>query len=145
MVKSLPRTNFSHLLTTSSIVGRFFGSCRQQPSRRFQISAVRPIAWAFPGISGLPPCEMRSATSSFSCPSNGILPVKTSTASIAKANTSSALDSTTGMALPLRAGDMISGASHLEVPTDPGVVATVKLGSELMSASPYSVKRARPP
>jgi len=39
---------------------------------------------------------------------------------------------------------MISGASHLEVPTAPGVAATVKLGSELMGASPYSVKRARP-
>jgi len=39
---------------------------------------------------------------------------------------------------------MISGASHLEVPTAPGVAATVKLGSELTGASPYSVKRARP-
>ena len=39
---------------------------------------------------------------------------------------------------------MISGASHLEVPTAPGVAATVKLGSELTGASPYSVKQARP-
>ena len=39
---------------------------------------------------------------------------------------------------------MISGASHLEVPTAPGVAATVKLGSEMMGANPYSVKRARP-
>jgi len=31
---------------------------------------------------------------------------------------------------------MISGASHLEVPTAPGVAATVKLGSETMGASP---------
>jgi len=31
---------------------------------------------------------------------------------------------------------MISGASHLEVPTAPGVTATVKLGSELMGANP---------
>ena len=39
---------------------------------------------------------------------------------------------------------MISGANHLEVPTAPGVAATVKLGSEFMGANPYSVKRARP-
>jgi len=31
---------------------------------------------------------------------------------------------------------MISGASHLEVPTAPGVAATVKLGSELIGANP---------
>ena len=137
-------TNFPHLLTISSIVGRVLGSCCQQLSMSCHTSTVRPIAWEFRGISGLPPCEMRCATSSFFCPSNGILPVKTSAANIPKANTSAALDSTAIMALPLRAGGMISGASHLEVPTDPGVAATVKLGSELMGASPYSVKRAWP-
>ena len=40
---------------------------------------------------------------------------------------------------------MISGAGHLEDPTAPGVATTVKLGSEFMGASPYSVRRARPP
>ena len=48
------------------------------------------------------------------------------------------------MVVPLRAGAIISGDSHLEVPMDPGVAAAVKLGSEMMGANPYSVKRARP-
>lgn len=137
-------TNFRHFLTTSSIVGRFLGSCCQQVSRSFHISVVRPTARAFLGFSGLPPREIRNTTASFLSSSNGTLPVKTSTASIANENTSAALDSVTGIALPLREGVMISGASHLETPTAPGVAATVKLGSELMGANPYSVKRARP-
>ena len=137
-------TNFCHLLTTSSIVGRFLGLCCQQLSKSFHISSVSPTARAFSGISGRPPREIRSTTASFFCSSNGILPVNTSTANIPKANTSAAFDSITGMLLPLRTGVMISGASHLEVPTAPGVAATVKLGSELIGASPYSVKRARP-
>ena len=145
LLSPLFSTNFSHLLTTSSMVGRLLGFCCQQLSRRFHISSVSPTARAFSGISGRPPREMRSTTASFFCSSNGILPVNTSTANIPKANTSAGFDSITGMLLlPLRAGVMISGASHLEVPIAPGVAATVKLGSEFMGANPYSVKRARP-
>ena len=86
---------------------------------------------------------MRRITDVGVCSSKGILPVKTSTANIPKANTSAAFDSVTMLFL-LWAGVMISGASHLEVPTVPGAAATVKLGSELMGANPYSVNRARP-
>ena len=57
---------------------------------------------------------------------------------------SAGFDSMTGIAAPLRVGVIISGANHLEVPTAPGVAATVKLESEFMGAKPYSVKRARP-
>jgi len=44
LLSPLFSTNFSHLLTTSSIVGRFLGFCCQQLSRRFHISAVSPTA-----------------------------------------------------------------------------------------------------
>ena len=39
---------------------------------------------------------------------------------------------------------MISGANHPEFPRDSCVARRVKLGSELMGANPYSVRRARP-
>ena len=61
--------------------------------------------------------------------------MNTSIANIPKANTSAAFDSITGIPT-IRGGSMISGASHLEVPTAPGIAATVKLGSEFMGASP---------
>jgi len=141
----LSSTNFPHFLTTSSIVGRFLGSVCQQLSMSFHISLVSPTAWAFAGISGLSPSKIVDATTSFSSSSNGTLPVKTSTASIAKENTSAGFDSTASALLFLGRGRMISGASHLEVPRVSGVAATVKPGPELMGASPYSVKRARPP
>ena len=133
-----------HPLATSPTPGRFFGVCCQQLSRIPHNSSVSPTSRAFTGFAGLPPCDMRSTTASFFCSSNGILPVNTSIASIAKANMSAGFDSMIGIAAPLRVGVMISGANHLEVPTAPGVAATVKLGSEFMGASPYSVKRARP-
>ena len=136
-------TNFCHLLTTSSIVGRLSGSCCQHLWRSFHISSVSPTAWASLGISGLLPRNIEATTASFFCLSNGILPVNTSTANIAKANTSAGFDSITGTLLPLRGGSIISGAAHLEDPTAPGVAPAVKLGPELMGASPYSVNRAR--
>ena len=45
-------------------------------------------------------------------------------------------DSITGLTFPLMTGFMNSGGDHLEVPTAPGVAAMVKVGSELMGASP---------
>ena len=48
------------------------------------------------------------------------------------------------MLAPVREGIITSGASHLETPTLPGVAAAVKLGSESICATPYSVKRACP-
>ena len=57
---------------------------------------------------------------------------------------SAGFDSITGLAAPLRIGVIISRAKHLGVPTAPGVAATVKLGSELVGANPYSVERVRP-
>ena len=105
---------------------------------------VSPTSCAFSGISGRPPWQIRTTTASFFCPPNGMLPVNTSTANIAKANTSAAFDSITNRPVPFRGGIVISGASHLEPPTLPGVAATVKLGSELISANPYSVKRGLP-
>ena len=137
-------TNLSHSLTTTFIVGRLLGFCFQQLSRNFHISTVNPTSPAFCGISGLPPDRISGTTLSFSFPANGISPVKTSTANIAKANTSAGFDSSGGVVPHLREGSIISGASHLEVPTAPGVAVMVKLGLELMGANPYSVKRARP-
>ena len=144
MLSLLWSTNFCHLFTTSSMVGRFLGSCCQQRSRSFHISPVSPTSRAFPGISGLSPCSTREAAVVAVCLSNGTLPVKISTANIAKANTSAGFDSITGTPPPPQRGLMISGANHLEVPTAPGVAATKNLGSELMGANPYSVNRAWP-
>ena len=137
---SLP-TNLRHFSTTSCIFGRFFGFCCQQLLSTFHISTVSPSAPAFRGISGLPPREMRSTTGSFFFSPNGTLPVNTSTASIAKAKTSAAFDSSTGTVPRLRGGVIISGAGHTDAPTSPDATATVKLGSKLMGANPYSVKR----
>ena len=39
---------------------------------------------------------------------------------------------------------MISGADHLEFQTVLGVAAAVNLGSELIGAKPYSVRRGYP-
>ena len=44
LVSSLFPTNFCHLLTTSSMLGRFLGFCCQQFSRSFHISLVSPTA-----------------------------------------------------------------------------------------------------
>ena len=129
-------TNLCHLITTSSIVGRLLGSCCQQLSRNFHISLVSPACRASPGIFGLSPSETRRATDSFLSSANGTLPVKTSTASIAKENTSPGFVSVIGVPLHPREGLMISGASHLEVPTACGVAIMVKLGWVLKDANP---------
>ena len=98
---SLRPTNFRHITTTSSIAGLFLGSSCQHVSRSFHISYVSPISRALPGISGLAPRRIRSNTVPFFCSSNGFLPVKTSTATIAKEYTSPDFDSITGTPSPL--------------------------------------------
>ena len=145
LLSSLPPTNFRHILTTSSIAGLLLGSSCQHVSRSFHISHVSPNSRAPFGFSGLAPRRIRCTTVPFFCSSNGFLPVKTSTATIAKEYTSPGFDSVTGTPSPLREDFMISGANHLETSlTAYAVAATVKPGCEWTGANPYSAKRAWP-
>ena len=67
---------------------------------------------------------------------NGILPVKTSTASIANAKTSAGLDPVVDSVPASLGKSKISGARHREVPTAPGVAVIVKVGFEMMGPRP---------
>ena len=122
----------SHVLTTSSMVGRLAGSADQHFSMNFHISVVRPSFSAACGLGGLFPWAIWMTTVSFLMFPKGTVPVNTSTASIANAKTSARLDAPTGVP----GGAMISGASHRDVPTTPVVAATVKAGSEMIESRP---------
>lgn len=67
---------------------------------------------------------------------NGILPVKTSTVSIANAKTSPDFDAVVCLEVPFFGGSTISGASHRGDPAVPGVAAIVKVGFEVMGVRP---------
>ena len=131
-----PLANPSQVLTTSSIVGRLFGSASQHLSMSFHISIVRPSCSAACGLPGLSPLTIWSAARIFPTSLNGTLPANTSTVSIAKANTSANLDAVGGLELALQGGLIISGASHREDPATPGVAAIVKVVFEMMELRP---------
>ena len=125
-----PLTNPSHVLTTSSIVGRLLGFADQHFSINFHISVVRPSCSAVGGLTGRFPSRIRTTTAPFVISGNGTLPEKTSKASIANAKTSAGLDAA------FCSGPMISGANHRGEPATPGVAAVAKTGFEVIGVRP---------
>lgn len=84
-------TSHCHFVTTFFIFGRLCGFFRQQLSRSSHISYVSPNFPGLLGISGLPPSKMCHRTILSPRLLNGILLVKTSVATIPKANTSAGI------------------------------------------------------
>ena len=115
------------------MVGRLFGFASQHFSTNLHIFTVRPSCSAARGLAGLFPLTIWVTTDPPSVLLKGTSPEKTSTTSMANANTSAGLDDITKLELALSGGSMISGASLRKESVG---TAIMKLGFEVMGLRP---------